>query len=211
MSRLQAPRVVVVDAALADGRAAQVRAGVTLLIDGATVARLWSAGEGPDPAGLDAVVIDGSGSTIVPCMVDSHAHLSMPGGARWIERGFDPAEELLAVSEENGELMVRAGIRWARDVGAPRRTGADGRGRALGMVLRDRWVGAHDRPYVRAAGTWISRRHRAAGGAGSGYLTRRRSARGRHGPGGSPWAAPRASAWCTATRSWTRPRRGGSG
>jgi len=156
MSRLQAPHVAVVGAVLADGTTPQVRPDVTVLVDGATVAGLWFEGDGPDPGELDAALIDGSGSTIVPGMVDSHAHLSMPGGAQWIERGrVDPTDDLLAVGEDNGEAMVRAGIRWARDVGAPRRRVADGGERALSLVLRDRWAGASDRPYVRAAGTWI--------------------------------------------------------
>lgn len=155
MSRLDASRVAVVGAVLADGTSATVIPDVTVLVDNQTIAGLWVEGAGPDPDTLDAPVIDGSGSTLVPGMVDSHAHLSMPGGARWIERGGDPTPELLAVGEDNGEAMVRAGIRWARDVGAPRRADADGRERALSLVLRDRWAGAPDRPYVRAAGTWI--------------------------------------------------------
>jgi imidazolonepropionase-like amidohydrolase len=156
MSRLHAPRVAVVGAVLADGTTEAVRADVTLLVEHGRVAGLWFDGSGPGGNELDAPVIDGSGSTIVPGMVDSHAHLSMPGGAQWIERGrVDPGDELLTVGEENGEAMVRAGIRWARDVGAPRRPDADGRERALSLVLRDRWSGSPDRPYVRAAGTWI--------------------------------------------------------
>jgi imidazolonepropionase-like amidohydrolase len=157
VSRIDASRVLVTNAALADGTSAELRRGVSVLVDGPSVAGMWADGDGPDPASLDAVVIDGSGATIVPGLVDSHAHLSMPGGARWIERGFDAADELLAIGEENGAAMVQAGIRWARDVGAPRRAGADGVERALSLVLRDRWKGAHDRPYVRAAGTWITR------------------------------------------------------
>jgi imidazolonepropionase-like amidohydrolase len=157
MSRLQAAKVLVVGAMLADGTSDTPRRGVTLLVEGDRIAGLWSDGEAVDRSTRDAVVIDGSGATIVPGLVDSHAHLSLPGGAQWIDRGFDPTDELLAAGEDNGELMVRAGIRWARDVGAPRRPGADGRERALSLVLRDRWAGAHDRPYVRAAGTWLSR------------------------------------------------------
>jgi imidazolonepropionase-like amidohydrolase len=157
MSRLDGPRVAVTGAALADGTSPDLRRQVTLLVEGDTIAGLWTGGDAPDPQSLHAALVDGSGSTIVPGLVDSHAHLSLPGGAQWIDRGFDPTEELLASGEDNGELMVRAGIRWARDVGAPRRADRDGRERALSLVLRDRWAGAPDRPYVRAAGTWLSR------------------------------------------------------
>ncbi len=156
MTRLDARRVLVHGAAFADGTSAQLRRDVALLVDNETIAGLWLDGDRPEPPD-GAAVIDGSGATIVPGMVDSHAHLSMPGGARWVERGSDPSEDLLAAGEDNGEMLVRAGVRWARDVGAPRRPDATGRERALSLVLRDRWSGRRDRPYIRAAGTWISR------------------------------------------------------
>jgi imidazolonepropionase-like amidohydrolase len=147
----------VTGAALADGTADSVVRDVSLQVDNGVLVGLWTDGERPaDLSGI--TVIDGAGATIVPGMVDSHAHLSMPGGADWIARGFDPLDSLLAVGEENGELMVRAGIRWARDVGAPRRLDPDlGVERAASLVLRDRWQGHRDRPYVRAAGTWLAR------------------------------------------------------
>jgi imidazolonepropionase-like amidohydrolase len=134
--------------------------GVSLLVENGRVAGLWTDGSPPDPGAVgDATVIDASGATIVPGLVDSHAHMSLAGGARWLDRLLDPGDELLAVGEENGELMVRAGVRWARDVGAPRRrdsqTGTD---RAVSLMLRERWRGRTDRPYIRAAGTWISRK-----------------------------------------------------
>lgn len=158
-SRLTAARVLVTDAALADGLSSTLVQGVWLLVERGTVTGLWTEEDHPDPASLgDVAMIDGSGATIVPGMVDSHAHLSMPGGARWIARGGDPLDDLLAVGEENAELMLRAGIRWARDVGAPRRLDpASGEERAVSLLLRDRWQGRQDRPYIRAAGTWISR------------------------------------------------------
>ncbi len=90
-------------------------------------------------------------------MVDGHSHLTLPGGSHWIDRGSDPTQTLLAVAEANGELQHRSGVRWARDVGSPRRDDG-GVERALSIGVRDRWRGRRDRPYVRAAGTWITAR-----------------------------------------------------
>jgi imidazolonepropionase-like amidohydrolase len=106
----------------------------------------------------EARVLDGSGSTLVPAMVDSHSHVTLPGGAHWIGHIGDPADALLEVAERNGEALVRGGVRWARDVGSPRGVDPDdGVERALAIGLRDRWHGRHDRPYIRAGGTWIAR------------------------------------------------------
>jgi imidazolonepropionase-like amidohydrolase len=145
------------DAALADGMSAQLRVGVSVLVSDDRI--VWiRPGDGEEDPG-DAEIVDASGATIVPAMVDCHSHITMPGGAHWIERGTDPPEELLRVAEQNGELQVRSGVRWARDVGAPRGADpVDGRERALSLGVRDRWRGRRDRPYVRAAGTWVTRR-----------------------------------------------------
>jgi imidazolonepropionase-like amidohydrolase len=89
----------------------------------------------------------------------------LPGGAHWIERGYDDVAELLQVAEHNARLQRQAGVRWARDVGAPIKTDPqDGRTRALNLGIRDRWAGNREYPYVRAAGTWVAR----AGGLPSG-------------------------------------------
>lgn len=54
--------------------------------------------------------------------------------------------------------VIRAGVRWVRDVGSPRRADAgDGRERALALGLRDRWRGQPSYPYIRAAGTWLTK------------------------------------------------------
>ena len=143
-------------AALADGLSAQLQLGVSVLVRDDRIA--WIRPHDAEEDTGDAEVVDCSGATVVPGMVDCHSHLTMPGGAHWIERGSDPPASLLRVAESNGDLQVRSGVRWARDVGAPR--GADpldGRLRALSLGVRDRWRGRRDRPYVRAAGTWITR------------------------------------------------------
>jgi imidazolonepropionase-like amidohydrolase len=142
------------DAAMADGRSPHLRLGVSVLVEEGRISWIRPTGdEGECPA--DYELIDAGGSTIVPGMVDGHSHLTLPGGSHWIDRGRDPTETLLAVAEANGELQHRSGVRWARDVGSPRRA-EDGRERALSIGVRDRWRGRRDRPYVRAAGTWIT-------------------------------------------------------
>src|SRR6266702_3330396 len=139
---------------MADGRSPQLRLGVSVLVENGRISWIRPAGGEPEPP-ADCEVIDAGGATIVPGMVDGHSHLTLPGGSHWIDRGGDPTEVLCAVAEANGELLHRSGVRWARDVGSPRRV-HDGRERALSIGIRDRWRSRRDRPYVRAAGTWIT-------------------------------------------------------
>jgi imidazolonepropionase-like amidohydrolase len=146
------------NAALADGRSASLRFGVSVLVADHRIQWIRPADAEEDPGPREGLeVVDARGATIVPGMVDAHSHLTLPGGANWIDRILDPPERLLEVAEQNGELAWRAGIRWFRDVGSP--TAVDpvnGQRRALALGVRDRWSGRRDRPYVRAAGTWLA-------------------------------------------------------
>jgi hypothetical protein len=85
-------------------------------------------------------------------MVDAHSHLTLPGRSHWIDRAGDPTDRLLAVAEDNARLLRQAGVRWARDVGAPVRNG-----RALSLTVREHWRGRPGYPYIRAAGCWVAR------------------------------------------------------
>jgi imidazolonepropionase-like amidohydrolase len=144
-------------AALADGSGPHLQVGVSLLIVDHRIEWIRLTDDEPDP-GPDVEIIDASGCTIVPGLVDSHSHLTLPGGAHWIERGFDPTDELLRVAEHNAQLQRASGVRWARDVGSPMRTDpVDGHSRALALGVRDRWAGRREYPYVRAAGSWVAR------------------------------------------------------
>jgi imidazolonepropionase-like amidohydrolase len=154
------------DAAITDARSGGLEIGVSLLVDGGRVAWIRPRDSEEDLSGLvDLEVVDASGATIVPAMVDCHSHLTLPGGAHWIERDSDPPEVLLRVAEDNARLQLGSGVRWARDVGAPLGVDPeDGRERALSLGMRDRWAGRRDRPYVRAAGTWVMKTGTLPGG-----------------------------------------------
>lgn len=154
-----ARRVLYRDAALADGRSDRLRTGVSVLVEGGTVRWIRPADDEGDPGpagGLE--IVDAGGATIVPGMVDAHSHVTMPGGSHWIARGLDAPEKLASYAEDNGRLLTAAGVRWVRDVGAPRgRDPHDGIERALSLGVRDRWARRPGTPYIRAAGTWLTR------------------------------------------------------
>jgi imidazolonepropionase-like amidohydrolase len=144
-------------AALADGRGPGLVSDVSIAVTDGVITGIYTGGEEPQP-GADTTVVDASGATIVPGFVDCHSHLTLQGGAQWIVRGADPTADLVDAAERNAAALVRAGVRWVRDVGSPRRIyDGDGRERALALGLRDAWLGRPDFPYIRAAGTWLTR------------------------------------------------------
>ena len=150
-------RILYRDAALADATGPELKTGVSVLVEDGRVAWIRPT-ENELAENLGAKVVDAGGATIVPGLVDGHSHVTLPGGSHWIARGSDPPERLLEEAELNGDLLNHAGVRWARDVGSV--TAADphdGRQRALTLGLRDRWRHRLDRPYIRAAGTWVTR------------------------------------------------------
>jgi imidazolonepropionase-like amidohydrolase len=142
-------RIVLHDAALADGSSDSLRLGVSVAIADGRIAAI-GANEEIDPKG--ATVIDAGGAVIVPGMVDCHSHLTMQGGSHWIVRGGDPPAVLRQVARENANRLVQAGVLWARDVGAP-----SANGRPISLDVREELSGKHGNPYIRVAGTWIGK------------------------------------------------------
>ncbi|HVQ89563.1 MAG TPA: amidohydrolase family protein [Mycobacteriales bacterium] len=139
------------DCALLDLTAGRLLPEQSILVEDGRVRWIRPTDGSPPPA-PEVEVVDAGGTTAVPGMVDAHSHLTMPGGSHWVERGFDPTENLLATAEHNARLLRQAGVRWARDVGAPMRDG-----RAVSLTVRDAWRGHREYPYVRAAGSWVGR------------------------------------------------------
>jgi imidazolonepropionase-like amidohydrolase len=142
-------RVILHDAAIADGAAASLRTGVSLAIEGGRIAWIRP-NDSADMTGAE--VIDAGGATIVPAMVDCHSHLTMQGGSHWIARGSDSAPVLRQVARDNARRLAHAGILWARDVGAPMSDGAP-----ISIGVRDELKGKRGAPYIRVAGTWIGK------------------------------------------------------
>jgi imidazolonepropionase-like amidohydrolase len=140
--------------ALATGRSDRLERDVSILVKDGRVRWIRPAGE--EEAAPGARIVDCAGSTFVPGLVDCHSHVTGPGGAHWIERFTDPPDVLAEVAEHNGRIGLAAGVRWMRDVGSPIGLDPhDGRTRALALGVRDRWAGRRDRPYLRAAGSWL--------------------------------------------------------
>lgn len=157
MTEGPAQRLLYRGGALADGRGPTLRLGTSILVEGDRIA--WIRPTDGEEEAPGAEVIDCAGATIVPGLVDSHSHVTGPGGAQWIARFSDPPEVLVEVAEHNGRLGSAAGVRWMRDVGSPIGLDPhDGRRRALALGVRDRWAHRRDRPYLRAAGSWIFKR-----------------------------------------------------
>jgi imidazolonepropionase-like amidohydrolase len=162
-------RILIRDTALAEGRNDRLQVGISLLVENGAISWIRPADDEGDPGPTDGLeIVDGNGATVVPGLVDCHSHVSMPGGGHWIDRAFDAPADLARAGEHNGRIMTRAGIRWARDVGSPVGSDpVDGRERGLSLGLRDRWAAAGgDLPYIRAAGTWLTRRGTLPAGLG---------------------------------------------
>lgn len=141
--------VLIRAAAFADGRSASAQRPVSLLIRGGRVAYLGPRDGEPVARGAD--LLEAPGATVVPGLVDCHAHLTGAGGIDYLARLQDPDAVLLARATENARILVRTGVLAARDVGAVR---------ALNVRLRDAVRGRRDAPVIVAAGTWIGRRGR---------------------------------------------------
>jgi len=134
-------------AAFADGRSSTLQRNLSLVVRGDRVAYLGPRDGEPEAAGAE--IVDAAGATIVPALVDCHAHFTGSGGANWIARFGDREDELLSRGPRAGQALARMGILTARDVGAPRR---------LNLRMRDELSGRHGMPTILAAGTWIARR-----------------------------------------------------
>ena len=142
---------------LIDGVAATPRDMVDVLIEGATIAAV----EPHDPArsvGEGVGVVEGAGRTLLPGLIDAHAHYTFDpteGSLQVIAKR--PDEVVIAAARGHAALALRAGITTARGAGSIRN---------LECVLRDEIAaGRTPGPRLVAAGTAVG----SLGGHGSAF------------------------------------------
>ncbi len=148
--------LVLRDVRVIDGVSAAPRVRVDVRVEAGRIASI----EGHDPgraiAGDEAV--DGSGRTLLPGLIDAHAHYTFDpteGSLQAIARR--PDDQILSDAARHAALALRAGVTTARGAGSIRH---------LECTLRDRIAaGRIPGPRIVAAGTAVG----SIGGHGSGF------------------------------------------
>src|SRR5262249_15833383 len=115
-------RIALVGGMLLDGNEAPPIHHAAVLIDGNKIVQVGPASEIRIPA--DATVIDTSGMTMMPGMIETHAHLAILGHAdygRWFpwlaaDKAQFPPERILEISAKQ---LLRSGVTSAIDLGGP--------------------------------------------------------------------------------------------
>ena len=130
-----------------DGLSDAPRPHVDVRIDGERIAAIEPHDPASRPAPGDSV-IDGTGRTLLPGLIDAHAHYTFDptdGSLQSIARRSDA--DILATAERHALVALRAGITTARGAGSIRN---------LEIVLRDRIAaGLVPGPRIVAAGTAV--------------------------------------------------------
>lgn len=79
-----------------------------VLVDGVRIAAI--ARDGQHLSRDNADVLDGHGATLMPGLVESHAHLSIENAADLVQIGLIPPEETLLIALKNAKLYLDCGI-----------------------------------------------------------------------------------------------------
>jgi len=139
-------RLLVRAVRLIDGVAATPQLGVDVLIDGSSIGAVEP--HDPERSLGDLTVVDGAGRTLLPGLVDAHAHYTFDpteGSLQVIGKRTD--DEILSAARQNAERALGAGITTARGAGSIRN---------LECVLRDEIAAGRTRgPRIVAAGTAV--------------------------------------------------------
>jgi imidazolonepropionase-like amidohydrolase len=145
-------RLALVGGMLLDGYEAPVLHHAVVLIDGERIVKVGTVGDTPVPP--DYQVVDTSGRTMMPGMIELHAHLIILGHGNygtwfpWIAKNGG-SKMLTKVMETSAKQLLNAGITSAVDLGAPL---------AESLNVRDRIAkGEIPGPRMSMSGPWITR------------------------------------------------------
>src|SRR6185437_11744908 len=145
-----APIIAVVGGRIIDGYGEAPIENGTVLIKGERIVAVGTKAEVPVPA--DAKVIDASGRTVIPGMIEMHAHLVTMGDGdyprwfKWLDDHKDkyPLEKIMEISARQ---LLASGITTAVDLGGPLEPS---------LQVRDRInKGEVMGPRLMVAGPWI--------------------------------------------------------
>jgi len=137
---------------LIDGIADRPFESMDVVVEGALIGAILSHGTPlpPLPPGSSAapIVIDGRGRTLLPGLIDAHAHYTFdPTEGSLQAIGLRSDDEILAAAARHAGVALAAGVTSARGAGSIR---------GLELVLRDRIAaGAVAGPRLLAAGTAV--------------------------------------------------------
>ena len=113
--------IVIRDVRLIDGRSPEAQDGVDVQVDGDRITSITASVDGPDPVG--ATVIDGAGSTLLPGLIDCHAHYPIDSTVEDGFAGFRHDSPLTVGYRAAGmaRRALMAGVTTARSAGSPDR------------------------------------------------------------------------------------------
>lgn len=115
-ARAQAPGrpMLLTNLRIFDGRAASMREGADILIEGGRITDLPAAGQGP----RDAEVVDCGGRAAIPGLIDAHWHATLAGVTEVTALTADIGYVHLVAARTAGDTL-RRGFTTVRDVGGP--------------------------------------------------------------------------------------------
>ncbi|MGA9583257.1 MAG: amidohydrolase family protein [Allosphingosinicella sp.] len=100
-----------------------------------TDGRITAVDAGLNPAPAGARLVDLSGKTVLPGLIDMHVHLSGDPGGDFRDEAVDPNEWATLVGAKNARITALAGFTTVRDLGSPPLVGfALRRGTAEGII-----------------------------------------------------------------------------
>ena len=101
-----------------DGSGAPCYAG-EVAIEGDRISAIGRAGGAPLARGADTQVIDGGGATLMPGLIEAHAHLSWPSSVERFVPGMAlPPDDLVLNTARNARVLLDHGFTSAYSGGA---------------------------------------------------------------------------------------------